>query len=131
MSLQVPQELISRVGAGMAVTRDEFIHVVESSLPLAWSVFVSLAERKRTGEPGVVMHAPEFMEDAQRGQLLRALASNPIRSAINEHFGMVFAFQNCHITAVFLPEEVESEMYRRFTSREAQIAAQSPGMVHC
>lgn len=131
MSLQVPQTVVESVLAGKLMPVAEFIEIISNSLPLAWPIFTKLAERKKAGETGLVCFAPAHMEDDQRGQLLRAMASEPIRNSLEEHFGLRFRFQNCHITAVFFPEEVNSELYKRFTSREAQILAQTPEMVHC
>ena len=40
-------------------------------------------------------------DEQARGQLLRALASDAIRGALQRHFGVRLAFQNCHRVAVF------------------------------
>ncbi len=45
--------------------------------------------------------------ERERGELLRALASNAIRGALERHFGVVFAFQNCHRVAAFTPADVD------------------------
>jgi hypothetical protein len=40
--------------------------------------------------------------------------------AAERHFGVRFAFQNCHRVAAFPLAETEAE-YRRFTSMQAQV----------
>ena len=47
--------------------------------------------------------------ERERGELLRALASNAIRGALERHFGVVLAFQNCHRVAAFAPQAVDSD----------------------
>ena len=42
-------------------------------------------------------------------QLLRALASDAIRGALERHFGVVLAFQNCHRVAAFAPAAVDGD----------------------
>ena len=49
----------------------------------------------------------------ERGQLLRALASDAIRGGLERHFGVKLAFQNCHRVAAFRPAAVGGERYRR------------------
>jgi hypothetical protein len=69
--------------------------------------------------------------EQDRGQLLRALASNAIRGALERHFGVVLAFQNCHRLAVFAPAAVDSALYREFISPRGQVLNQSPELRDC
>jgi len=62
--------------------------------------------------------------------LLRAMASDAIRGALEAHFGVRLAFQNCHRVAVFRPDRSE-ESYRGFVSARAQILNQQPEVVDC
>ena len=69
-------------------------------------------------------------DEAARGQLLRALASDAMRGALERHFGVRLAFQNCHRVAVFGPAAPDGA-YAAFVSPWAQILNQSPELVDC
>ena len=69
--------------------------------------------------------------DEERGQLLRAMASDAIRGSLERHFGVVLAFQNCHRVAVFRPGSEQGTAYARFTSPRAQLLNQVPGLRSC
>lgn len=69
--------------------------------------------------------------ERERGQLLRALASNAIRGALERHFGVVLAFQNCHRVAAFAPAAVDSTLYREFVSPRGQVLNQTPELRDC
>jgi uncharacterized protein len=131
MSLTVTAELKELAREG-DLSLDEFINCVRHSLPHAWQVIEGLAGELR-GRQSLThaIHAPRHMEDEQRGQLLRLMASSSMRSAVERHYGLRFEFQNCHNTAAFRTEAVGSPEHRRFISPEAQILAQSPELVDC
>lgn len=128
MSLTVSPEL-RQTAQSAALSAAEFIGCIRNSLPQTWSIIEGLAIRKHSGEAGLIVHAPPSMDDATRGQLLRMMAGTAMRNAVEQHFGLRFAFQNCHAVAVFRPHE-ESE-YQEFASMRAQILAQSPELVDC
>jgi hypothetical protein len=131
MSLTVTAELKELARDG-ALPLDEFINCIRRSLPRAWQVIDELAaELRRQQSLTHAIHAPRQMEDEQRGQLLRLMASSSMRAAVERHYGLRFEFQNCHNTAVFRLNAVGSEEHRRFTSPEAQILAQAPELVDC
>ena len=69
--------------------------------------------------------------ERERGELLRALASNAIRGALERHFGVVLAFQNCHRVAAFTPQAVDSDVYREFVSPRGQVLNQTPELRDC
>ncbi len=69
-------------------------------------------------------------DEAARGQLLRALASDAMRGALERHFGVRLAFQNCHRVAVFGPAASQGA-YAEFVSPRAQILNQSPELLDC
>lgn len=69
--------------------------------------------------------------EAERGQLLRALASDAIRTGLERHFGVKLAFQNCHRVAAFRPAAVDTDAYRRFISPRGQLLNQSPELRDC
>jgi hypothetical protein len=69
--------------------------------------------------------------ERERGQLLRALASDAIRGALQRHFGVRLAFQNCHRVAVFPLDAADSASLADFTSVRSQILNQSPELRDC
>ncbi|SCL70707.1 SCO5389 family protein [Micromonospora chersina] len=129
MSLDVPTALLERAEAGQ-VDDAEFVDCVRRSLPYAWSVVADVAARAAGGD-GVAEHAVPPPGEAERGQLLRALASDAIRGGLERHFGVRLAFQNCHRVAAFPPALVGGPVYREFVSPLAQIRNQSPELRNC
>src|SRR5690606_1239785 len=97
MSLNVPTALLERAEAG-TVEDAEFVACVRDSLPYAWQIVSHVADRLAASPPEVEFtdHAVPPPSEAHRGQLLRALASDAIRGALERHFGVKLAFQNCH-----------------------------------
>jgi hypothetical protein len=133
MSLDVGPGLIEQAERG-EVDEAEFVATVARSLPYAWSVMSGVAGELAggfTNVEGFAEHATPPPSEAERGQLLRALASDAIRGALERHFGVRFAFQNCHRVAAFRPEEVEGEAYRTFVSVRSQVLNQSPALRDC
>ncbi|MDF5756055.1 SCO5389 family protein [Spongiactinospora sp. TRM90649] len=128
MSLTVPNDLLDQARAG-EVDDAAFIACVRDSLPYAWSVISELAERRdRTGAAFTDNQTPP-PDEAARGQLLRCLASDSMRGALERHFGVRLAFQNCHRVAVFDPTATEA--LRDFVTPRAQILNQKPELVDC
>jgi hypothetical protein len=130
MSLTVPPELVSRAEAG-EVSDEEFVRCVRESLPYAYGLVEELSARLASadGEP-FADNRVEPPDEQHRGQLLRAMASDAIRSALERHFGVRLAFQNCHRVAVFPAQGADSEL-ARFTSVRAQLLNQRPEFVNC
>jgi hypothetical protein len=131
MSLTVTADLKQMAREG-DLSLDEFINCIRQSLPRAWQVIDELAgELSAHRSLTHAIHAPRNMEDEQRGQLLRLMASSSMKDAVERFYGLKFEFQNCHNTAAFRQNAVESPEHRRFVSAEAQILAQSPELVDC
>jgi hypothetical protein len=130
MSLDVPAALLERAERG-EVGDAEFVECVRRSLPYAWSVVSDVAGRAAGGLAGLADHAVPPPGEAERGQLLRALASDAIRGGLERHFGVRLAFQNCHRVAAFAPSEVDGAAYREFVSPTAQVRNQSPTLRNC
>jgi hypothetical protein len=131
MSLTVTADLKQMAREG-DLSLDEFINCIRQSLPRAWQVIDELAgELSAHRSLTHAIHAPRNMEDEQRGQLLRLMASSSMRDAVERFYGLVFEFQNCHNTAAFRQTAVGSPEHNRFVSPEAQILAQSPELVDC
>jgi hypothetical protein len=128
MSLTVPPALT------VQAQRDEvddaaFVACIRDSLPYAWNLISDLVRQLRTeGGPFADNQTPP-PDEAARGQLLRALASDALRGALERHFGVRLAFQNCHRVAVFVPGA--DAAHREFTTPREQILNQSPELVDC
>jgi hypothetical protein len=129
MSLTVPAELVRQASRG-EVADEQFVACVRTSLPYAWSVIASVAERAASAGEDFADNQVPPPDEAARGQLLRALASDAIRGALERHFGVRLAFQNCHRVAAFGPAAPD-QAYRDFVSTRAQILNQSPELVSC
>ena len=132
MSLDVPAALLAKAEQG-PVTDAEFVDVVRTSLPYAWHVISTVAGGV-TGPTGHAEHAEHAVpppSEAERGQLLRAMASDAVRGGLERHFGVRLAFQNCHRVAAFAPSAVDSARYREFVSPRDQLRNQSPALRDC
>jgi hypothetical protein len=132
MSLDVPAVLLRRAQHD-EVDDAEFVDCVRQSLPYAWQVISGVvADLELAGS------AAEFADhevpppgESERGQLLRALASDAIRGGLERHFGVKLAFQNCHRVAAFRPCATSGARYRAFISPRGQLLNQSPELRDC
>jgi hypothetical protein len=129
MSLDVPTALLERAEVG-DVSDEEFVDVVRTSLPYAWQVISEVATSLDLAAD-FADHAVPPPSEAERGQLLRALASDAIRGGLERHFGVKLAFQNCHRVAAFRPSAVDGTAYRAFISPRGQLLNQSPELRDC
>jgi len=130
MSLDVPTALLERAERG-EVDDAAFVDVVRTSLPYAWQVISSVATDLRGSTAAFADHEVPPPSEAERGQLLRALASDAIRGGLERHFGVRLAFQNCHRVAAFRPSAVDGSAYREFVSARGQLLNQSPALRDC
>jgi len=130
MSLTVPPALLHAAETG-AVNEEEFVACVRDSLPYAWETVSRVAADLAASDAEFADNVVPPPGDAERGQLLRALASDAIRAGLERHFGVTLAFQNCHRVAAFRPGAAGSEAYRRFTSSRGQLLNQSPSLRNC
>ncbi|MQA11388.1 MAG: hypothetical protein GEU98_23125 [Pseudonocardiaceae bacterium] len=128
MSLTVSPELMEQAEQGK-VDDAAFIDCIRTSLPYAWSVISRLADDLRD-------HGGEFADnritppdESAWGQLFRMMASDAIRGALEQHFGVRLAFQNCCRAAVFRRDAEEA--YAAFTTPESQILNQTPELLNC
>lgn len=129
MSLDVPTHVLAAAARG-ELDDAQFVAVVRDSLPYAWQVVSAAAADQAPSKPFGEHEVPPPSE-RERGELLRALASNAIRGALERHFGVVLAFQNCHRVAAFAPAAVDSVIYREFTSPRGQVLNQTPELRDC
>ncbi|WP_194909220.1 SCO5389 family protein [Catenulispora rubra] len=130
MSLDVAPHLLKQAEVG-EVNEAEFADTVAASLPYAHTVVEKLAADLHADPARQFADNQIAPTGAERAELLRALASDAIRGSLERRFAVKLAFQNCHRVAVFRPEAVGSETYRRFTSERAQILNQSPELRDC
>ncbi|OLB75401.1 MAG: hypothetical protein AUI14_21125 [Actinobacteria bacterium 13_2_20CM_2_71_6] len=130
MSLNVPTALLERAERG-EIGDAEFVDCVRESLPYAWTVVSQVAADLSGGAESYADHAIPPPSEAERGQLLRALASDAIRGGLERHFGVKLAFQNCHRVAAFRLSAVGGTEYQAFISARGQLLNQSPELRDC
>ncbi len=130
MSLTVSSDLQAQA-AGGEVDPAEFVGCIRESLPYAYGMVAGLAGELSASDREFVDNLVPPPDEQARGQLLGALASDAIRGALEQHFTVRLAFQNCHRVAVFRPEDTTSSAYAAFTSARAQLLNQSPELVNC
>lgn len=133
MSLDVSPALLEQAERG-EVDEQEFVDCVRTSLPYAWEMISSLVAQLKVDGGAFADNQVPPPSEKERGQLLRALASDAIRGALQRHFGVRLAFQNCHRVAVFPLDPSDpgiSESYGKFTSVRSQVLNQSPEFRDC
>jgi len=134
VSLDVSAELLAAAESG-EVTDEQFAECVRISLPYAWRLVSQLSTRLLVEGGPFADNTTPPADEQERGQLLRALASDSIRGCLERYFGVRLAFQNCHRVAVFPAAEgqpgMESGAYRRFVSAREQLLNQSPELRNC
>ncbi|MDR3033149.1 MAG: SCO5389 family protein [Kitasatospora sp.] len=130
MSLDVSPALLEKAERG-EVDEREFVDCVRTSLPYAWDMISSLVAQLKVDGTDFADNEVPPPSEKERGQLLRALASDAIRGALQRHFGVQLAFQNCHRVAVFAPGPDTEARLARFTSIRGQLLNQSPELRDC
>ena len=130
MSLDVSPKLLAEAEQG-DIREEDFVDTVRTSLPYAYDLIASLAADLRDGEAEFTDNQTPPPSEKERGQLLRALASDAIRGAMERHFDVTLAFQNCQRVAAFSPEARGGKTHGRFTSVRAQVLTQSPEFRDC
>ncbi|MPZ88101.1 MAG: hypothetical protein GEU81_08510 [Nitriliruptorales bacterium] len=130
MSLDVKADLQEQAQLG-DIDEAEFVDCVRTSLPYAWDLITGLVRELHASSEAFTDNRVPPPDEQARGQLLRALASDSIRGALERHFGVRLAFQNCHRVAVFQPGQANGDSYRRFVSPRAQVLNQTPELRNC
>lgn len=130
MSLDVPPALLRQAERG-EVDEAAFVGAVRTSLPYAYDLVARLVDELNAGDTEFADNQVAPPSETERGQLLRALASDAIRGSLERHFGVRLAFQNCHRVAAFRLASADSDTYQRFTSIRAQLLNQSPLLRDC
>jgi hypothetical protein len=130
VSLTVSAQLIDDARRD-AVSDESFVDCVRTSLPYAYDLIARLTTEFRAGDGSFTDNQVPPPDEAARGELLRALSSNAIRGALERHFEVTLAFQNCHRVAVFPAHAQGSAEYADFTSPRGQVLNQRPEFVNC
>ncbi|MER7640502.1 SCO5389 family protein [Streptomyces sp. NPDC126522] len=130
MSLDVSPKLLAEAEHG-DIREADFVDTVRTSLPYAYNLIAGLATELTNTTRDFTDNQTPPPSEQERGQLLRALASDAIRGSLERHFGVALAFQNCHRVAAFRPGALGGETYARFTSARAQVLNQSPEFRDC
>ncbi|GAB2737098.1 SCO5389 family protein [Kitasatospora kifunensis] len=130
MSLTVSPELLAQAEAGQVAEAD-FVATVRDSLPYAYQMVERLSLELAAGDAPFADNQVEPPSDAERGQLLRAMASDSIRGSLERHFGVRLAFMNCHRVAVFPVGAEQGAPYQTFISMHAQLLNQTPELRSC
>ena len=128
MSLTVPADLLDQARDG-EVDDGEFLDCVAASLPYAWNLITGLIGDLETAGGDVADNQVPPPDEAARGQLLRLMASDSMRAAIERRYGVTLAFQNCHRAAVFRPAATGA--LAEFRSPRSQLLNQRPEFVDC
>ncbi|MBV9257585.1 MAG: hypothetical protein JO215_06160 [Ktedonobacteraceae bacterium] len=129
MSLTVPTTLLEQAQQG-EIQQNDFLACIKDSLPYAWHLIEELAGRLTQSQARFVDNQVPPPDEQARGQLLRLLSSDAMRGAIEEHFGVKLAFQNCHRVALFRRDSLD-QTYQEFISPRSQILNQKPELVDC
>lgn len=128
MSLAVSPQLLEQARHG-EVDDAAFLDCIRTSLPYAWTVISDLIGELETGGAQFADNQVPPPDETARGQLLRLMASDAMRVAIERHYGVRLAFQNCHRAAAFRSEAVSA--YADFITARSQILNQRPDLVNC
>jgi hypothetical protein len=128
MSLTVPSDLLEQASLG-EVTDAEFLDCVAASLPYAWDLVTRLVGELEAGDGEFADNQVPPPDETARGQLLRMMASDSMRAAIERRFDVRLAFQNCHRVAAFRPSATAA--VAAFRSPRAQLLNQRPEFVDC
>ncbi|MEU6645501.1 SCO5389 family protein [Saccharomonospora sp. NPDC046836] len=128
MSLTVSPALLEQAHAGK-INDADFLRCIESSLPYAWSVVSGTAEKLRANGDRFAINEDVPPTDEAWGQLFRLVASDAMRKAVEQHYDVRIAFQNCCKVGIFNSDAVAE--YEDFTSTRAQILNQKPELLNC
>jgi len=129
MSLTVSPSLLKQAQQG-EIQWNDFLACIKDSLPYAWHLIEDMADRLTKSPAQFVDNQVPPPDEQARGQLLRMLSSDAMRAAIEGHFDVKLAFQNCHRVALFRRDGLD-QTYQEFISPRSQILNQKPELVDC
>ncbi|MFM7423637.1 MAG: SCO5389 family protein [Elainella sp.] len=130
MSLNVSPALVQQAETD-AVNQLAFAETIRQSLPYAWNIVEKLAHSIHQQGENWANHAVAPPDESARAQLLRMVGGDAIRGAVERHFNIKLAFQNCHNLAAFRVDQLDSPIYRDFISIRSQILNQTPELKDC
>ncbi|NJO80323.1 MAG: hypothetical protein HC827_18645 [Cyanobacteria bacterium RM1_2_2] len=130
MSLDVSEALVQQAEIGN-VDEQAFVETIRQSLPYAWGIVEKLSYRIYQQGEEWANYAVAPPSEQARGQLLRMVGGDAIRGAVERHFKVKLAFQNCHNLAAFQPNRLDSPAYGNFISVRSQILSQTPELQDC
>jgi hypothetical protein len=130
MSLDVSAELVRQAEMD-TIDQSAFVETIRQSLLYAWGIVEKLVNEIETENLGWSNHAIAPPSEQARGQLLRMVGGDAIRGAVESHFNIKLAFQNCHNLAVFRRDRDTAAAYAEFTSIRSQILNQTPEFKDC
>lgn len=128
MSLTVPPALLEKAQHGQ-VPEEDFIDCVRQSLPYAWGMVERLAKELDATGARSVQNLEVPPDDAAWGEVFRLVGSDAMRGAVQRHFGVRMAFQNCCKVGLFRPDAIED--YEAFVTPRAQLLNQRPELLNC
>lgn len=128
MSLTVSPDLLEKAKSG-PVDLGDFVDCIKTSLPYAWSMVERLAKELDASGEASVQNLEVPPDDKAWGEVFRLVGSDAMRGAVQEHFGVKVAFQNCCKVGLFRPDATEE--YERFVSPQAQLLNQRPDLLNC
>jgi hypothetical protein len=128
VSLTVPPALLEKAQAG-EMQDEDFLRCIQDSLPYAWSVISQTAEKRAMNSEPFAVNEDVPPDEGAWGQLFRLVASDSMRGAVERHFGVKVAFQNCCKVGLFSPAATAE--YEEFTSPRAQVLNQKPELLNC
>ena len=136
MSLTVPPALLEKARRSTPedVAPDpafdaEFLACVRDSLPYAWGMVQRLADELAASGAPSAQNTEVPPDDEAWGQVFRLVGSDAMRAAVQRHFGVRLAFQNCCRVGLFRPDAVAE--HERFVSPQAQLLNQRPELLNC
>jgi hypothetical protein len=128
VSLTVPSDLLEKAQRG-PVADEEFISCVRDSLPYAWGMVERLAKELDASGASSVQNLEVPPNDASWGEVFRLVGSDAMRGAVQRHFGVRMAFQNCCKVGLFRLDAVAE--YEEFVTARAQLLNQRPELLNC
>jgi hypothetical protein len=128
VSLNVPVSLLEKAQLG-AVSDGEFVDCIRESLPYAWSMIERLAKELDATGASSAQNLEVPPDDASWGEVFRLVGSDAMRGAVQRHFGVRMAFQNCCKVGLFRLDATEE--YEEFISLRAQLLNQDPSLLNC
>lgn len=130
MSLNVSATLVQQAIADN-VDEAAFAETIRQSLPYAWGIVEKLAHSIHEEGEAWANYAVAPPSESDRAQLLRMVGGDAIRGAVERHFNLKLAFQNCHNLAAFRRDCLDSPAYSNFISIRNQILNQTPELQDC